>query len=188
MTALRRLTDWWLDRPSLDYPLVALAVATALAYDPSNVLGSELHGVWYQTLAGVSGVLLTIGGVAITLVFTVTPGDRLAAMYARLGPNVERLVMSCLGGLVITTAGFAGMLLLESRGHPLRVAASAALMSFGVLRFGRLWWMLRRILQALIARYAEPPVSTEASWKAPEVSETDYAIGRRRPQRKGNAR
>ncbi len=186
MALLSRLRSTWVDRPWTDYPLAAAATAIASRMLPQDVVTSSNQGAWYQTLAGVSGVLLGLGGIAITLVFTVTPSERLAVVYARLGLKVERLVMSCLGALAVTTAGFALMFLLEGARPAVRFGAVGGLVALAALRSCRLWWLLRRILQALMHRYAEDERPPEP-WVRPAVSPENYGVATRRARRKGGA-
>jgi hypothetical protein len=176
---IRRLADGWINHPAVDLPIVLVAVAAAVAVDPDAALRSSERGSWYQTLATVNGVLLSVGVIAITLVFTVTPSDRLTRVYRAVGPALERLVMSCLGALVVTTAGFAALYLTNSASHEARVGLTTALVALSALRFGRLWWLLRRILQALMSGLAEPPRGDE-EWTRPSMGPGDYAVPTRR--------
>lgn len=186
MTVLNRLRSTWLDRPWTDYPLTAVAALGAGWLSPHDLVTASNYGSWYQTLAGVSGVLLGLGGIAITLVFTVTPSERLAVVYFRLGLKVERLVMSCLGALAVTTAGFALMFALESARPAMRFGALGGLVALSALRACRLWWLLRRILQALMHRYAEDEPAPEP-WIRPVVTPEQYGLPARRARRKRSA-
>jgi hypothetical protein len=47
------------------------------------------------------------------------------------------------------------------------------------LRFGRLWWILRRVLQALMERYVQPEEGADDRWTQPVVAGEDYALGSR---------
>lgn len=186
MTVLTRLTSAWLDRPWTDYPLTVASAALAAWAVPGDLVGPANEGAWYQTLATFTGVLLGLGGIAITLVFTVTPTERLAAVYGRLGLKVEQLVMSCLGALAITTAGFALMFVLEGAPDTVRVSAVAGLIGLSALRACRLWWLLRRILQSLMHRYTQGESPPEP-WVRPVVNPEHYAMPTRRARRKRSA-
>lgn len=181
MTAANRLLDFWLDRPRLDYPITVVVVVaiTALALDP---VPQQDLSVWYQTLATVTAVLLSLGGVVVTLVFTVTPSDRLCRVYDRVGDRLEVIVMSCLGALVIATVGFALLFMLEDASSKVQMAGTTALTTVSALRFGRLWWILRRVLQALIGRHVAP--ADDVQWTSPVVGDNDYAIAGRRARRR----
>ncbi len=74
----------------------------------------------------------------------------------RVDDRLEAIVMSCLGGLVIATVGFAMLFLLDASSERIQVTTALALITGSALRFGRLWWVLRRVLQALMARYVQP--------------------------------
>lgn len=180
---MRRLADGWLNRPLFDYPITLLVVAAALVVNPTDVLSTDQHGSWYQTLATVDGVLLSLGGVALTLVFTVTPSDRLQRVYDRVGPRLSQLVMSCLTGLLVTTVGFTALFLFETSSHNARVGVSAALVAMTALRFGRLWWLFKRVLEALMIRTPTASTTDRDPWERPVVAPDDYAVPRRRARR-----
>lgn len=180
MMVLGRLRNAWINQTLFDYPLMLLVMGGVYLVGPLAGLRSEDHGSFYQTLATVSGVLLTLGTIVITLVFTVTPNERLDRVLRQVGMGLQSLVLRCLAGLVVTTVGFTGLFLLEdSTGARWRATATAALVAFAGLRFLRLWWILRRILEALAVRV---PASTRdaALWQRPVVQPGDYRIPRRR--------
>jgi hypothetical protein len=182
---MTRLSDSWVDHPAWDYLIVALAVGGAAVINPTNLLLAEQHGDWYQTLAGVNGALVGVAGVAVTLVFTVPPNDRLQLVLKKVGPNFGRLVMSCIGGLVLTTAGFAFMYLLETASHRARVAATTVLVAFALLRAARLWRLFVSVILLLStpSPAAEAPSESGTPWERPVVGPDDYAVPRRRPRR-----
>jgi hypothetical protein len=182
---LASLANRWLDHPTIDYPLAAVAVLVALLIDPHDVISAANHASWYQTLAAGSAVLLSLGVIAITLVFTVTPSDRLTWVYEQVGLGLERLVMSCLGTLVLTTGGFTALFLLEFQSHALRVGVAVGLAAMAALRFGRLWWLMRRILQTLMRKHSERAPAVP-QWDAPAVKPSDYATSQRRARRRAS--
>jgi hypothetical protein len=158
--------------------------AVVVAVDPRNLLLAEQHGDWYQTLATVTGALVALAGVAITLVLTVAPNDRLERVLREVGPNLGRLVMNCIGGLVLTTTGFAGMFLLETGAHRTRVAVTAALVAFTLLRFGRLWRLFLAVITVLTTPAPRTTLSDGAErWERPTVAPDQYVLGRRRVRR-----
>ena len=184
---IRRMLDAWIGSTRLDYPLVFVAAAAVAVSSP----GPPLHRIaWYQTLVGAGGVLLTVGAITVTLVFTVTPTDRLENVYRHLGSGVERLLMACLGGVLVATVGVA-LLFLVDPGDDRRMLAAGtwALIAFASLRFGRLWWLLRKILQALMAGYASGASETAAGaaapsrdWQRPSIGGNDYRPPPRQPR------
>lgn len=182
---MRRLIDVWVNRPTLDYLLVAAAAVIAVWSDPQTP-DAEYLSSWYQTLASVSGVLLGFGGVAVTVVFAVTPSRRLAKVYEATGPRLATLVMSCLGGLALATAGFLALFLIPADSSTLRNGATAGLVVYGAARFGRLWWLFGRVLVALMAKddAEDPPVHSDPDWNRPKVNEGDYSLASRRARRR----
>jgi hypothetical protein len=178
MKSLRSLVDRWIEQPGWDYLVTALAVAAVLAVKPHDPVSAGQQGAWIQTLAAVDGVMLGVSGIALTLVFTVTPNDRLISVYAAAGPKLSRLMLSSLGGLAVTTVGFAALFLLEGQPEHRRVAAVVGLVTFAGLRLARLWWLMRRIALALSAPGVSATGST-AEWVRPEVGPRHYELGRR---------
>jgi hypothetical protein len=191
MTALERLTDGWINGLVFDYPIVAVLAASVALSNPRSTIRPTEQGTWFQTLSGVSGGVLLIGALVITLVFTVAPNDRMTRVLDEVGEGLRRLVVHSLGGLLMTTAGFAGMFLLEVHvARAVRVAAVVSLIVFAGLRGARLFWLLARILMVLSQR-PTPKVVEEArqTWVKPEVGPHDYevpvrpATGRSRAER-----
>lgn len=179
MTLPRRLLDSWVNYPLVDYPVV-LAVGAAIYFvDPTLGLRSQDHGSFHQTLAAVSGILLTLGAIVITLVFTVTPNDRLEWVMRNVGLGLQRLVMRCLGGLVLTTAGFAALFIYDQGVDPRqRIAVTCMLVTLGAFRFARLWWLLSRVLEALTTRPPGKPADVD-QWQRPAVTAENYRVRRR---------
>jgi hypothetical protein len=182
---MRRLIDSWVNRPSLDVPLVVTAGILVALLDPHNVPPANELGNWYQTLASVSGALLALGGVALTVVFAVTPTNRLQLVYRATGPRLAKLVLSCLGSLALATAGFVALFIVAPTASELRNALTGALVALAALRFARLWWLFRRVLTALMARdtRVDPAVVGDPIWERPIVDENDYALPGRKPRR-----
>lgn len=185
---LTRAVDRWIEWPSLDY-LVTLAVAAIiLVLQPSDPVAQEQRGTWLQTLAAVDGGFLGVAGIAVTLLFTVTPNDRLERVFATVGPRLSKLVLSGIGGLSAGTIGFAALFLIEGWPEPERLAAAAALSAFSLARLARLWWLIRQIALVLAVPNdiePQPPVVDATPWVRPEVGDDDYALGTR-PVRRAN--
>jgi hypothetical protein len=104
--ALRSLVDPWVERPLLDYAITAAAVSALVAFAPRGLVSRDHWDGLYQTLASVSGILLSLGTVIVTLLFTVTPNERLLRVIAIVGHDLLRLALSSLTMLVLTTVGF----------------------------------------------------------------------------------
>jgi hypothetical protein len=186
---MRRAVDTWINRPSIDYVVVAVAAVLAWWLDPQNVPQTTSLDAWYQTLASVSGVLLGLGGVAVTVVFAVTPSARLALVYERTGSRLARLVMSCLGALAVVTAGFVALFLVPAGSSEVRNALTAALVTVAVLRFFRLWWLFHKVLTALMLKEPDSvePNEPDMRWDRPVLRDTDYALPGRRPRRRAQS-
>lgn len=184
MKPLRRLLDVWINHPVIDHPATIAVAVTVFLIDPSPGLSAQDHGSFHQTLAAVSGILLSIGTIVITLVFTVTPNDRLEWVLQSVGSGLQRLVMRCLGGLIVTTVGFAALFVFDQDVDPRRrITLTAALVALASLRFLRLWWLLSRVLESLAIRRV-PDQAEGAPWKRPVVKSGDYRLARRKPKAK----
>lgn len=158
----------------------------ALAVDPQNVPQSELLIGWYQVLASVSGVLLGLAGVAVTVVFAVTPTARLENVYTSVGPRLVLLIMSSLAGIAVATAGFVALFLIPADNSELRNTLTAALILLLAMRFGRLWWLFGRVLAALMLRPADEdaPAPVPPQWTRPDVGDDQYVVPTRRARRR----
>lgn len=182
---MRRVIDTWVNRPFVDLPLVAAAGILIALLDPQDVPPTSELGTWYQTLASVSGALLALGGVALTVVFAVTPTTRLQLVYRATGPRLAKLVLSCLGALALATAGFVALFIVAPTASELRNGLTGALIALAALRFSRLWWLFRQVLTALMARDTriEQPVVSSTPWEHLEVEEGNYALPITKPRR-----
>ncbi|MGE0795940.1 MAG: hypothetical protein AB7O29_11465, partial [Acidimicrobiia bacterium] len=169
-----------------DLVAVLAGAAVALAVNPQNIPESEFLSGWYQTLSSVSGVLLGLAGVAVTVVFAVTPTARLENVYQSVGPRLVRLVMSSLAGIAVATAGFVALFLVPTSNSEVRNCSTAALVILLALRFGRLWWLFGRVLTALMLRPAEGAESAPAPppWTRPDLKEDEYVLPTRRARRR----
>jgi hypothetical protein len=176
----RRLADCWLDRPKLDYLLVILVAAAIGVLNPGSLLPDASRATFYETLAGVSGILLSVGTITITVFFAVAPTERLDRVLDAVGQRLRRLVISSLSGLVLTTGGFLGLFLIDRQTDRLQLVVVFALVTFMALRFTRLWWLLNAMLAVLSTR---PTEVMPMSWERPKLKRTDYRLGRRRARR-----
>lgn len=147
-----------------------VAVAFALIHR-SPLLENDIRGTAYQTFTGVSGVLLSVSLLAVTLVFTVTGTARLHLVLKEVGTGLRHLVTSSIMGLTLTTIGTAGLYLFKGSANRLCDSMTVLLFVIMLARFGRLWWLMCRVLQALVPT---PPPVPEAAWTAPVVHEADY--------------
>jgi hypothetical protein len=178
--ALRSSIDTWVDRPSLDYAVAAVAVAGLVAIGPRGVINSRSRGDLYQTLASVSGILLSLGTIIVTLLFTVTPNDRLERVLRIVGHRMLRLVMSSLTMLVFTTIGFLALFGLDSASGTFRLVVASSLLTMMLLRFVRLWWLVNQVMRVLVAGVSAPD---PRPWVKPAIKRDDYRVSRRRGQR-----
>ncbi len=168
--------DTWLDHPAGDW-VGGIAAATC-AYLLSGPSGPDVghRAVALQTLTEVSLGLLSVGIVAVTLIFSVTPNTRLQRVFNRVGTRLRRIVTSSLAGLFVATVGFVVLLVLNTRGQVL-AGAGAFFGALAALRFIRLFWIFSRILHALMLRVDATPGGDD--WKRPTVSDGDYEVPRR---------
>lgn len=172
--------DWWIGRPWADYVAVATGGVAGLILDPRHVPLVIDHGAFYQTLAALSATLLTLSTLIVTLLFTVTPTDRLARVLDAVGPSLQHLVARSLTGLVLTTCGFATLFVVEGAvpGRPLQ-AYMLSIVALMLTRFSRLWWLLGRVLEILMVQDALSP-SPPSRWERPKVTASSYAVPKRR--------
>lgn len=152
----RRLADAWIEHPAIDYPLTLLAAGVLLLIDPRSLVAPADRIALYQTMAGVSGGLLALSSISVTVIFTVTPTDRLQLVLDLIGQNIRRLIFSCLTGLVATTGLPLVLFALDGASHLARVGLTTACAAFMALRFGRLWWLFNQTLKTLVRRNPVP--------------------------------
>lgn len=178
---IRRLADRWIEHPSLDYLVTAVIAGVVAAVGIHGFVNAADRPVFYQTLAGVSGGLLALGSISVTVVFTVTPTPRLQMVLDLVGQRLRRLIFSSLTGLVITTAGALALFATDGSSHTTRAALTAACVSLMALRFSRLWWLFHQTLKTLVRRSpAEQPPPT---WTAPSITDEDYRLPQVTPGR-----
>jgi hypothetical protein len=171
---IRHLPDYWLEHPALDYLLIMAVAGIVLGTNPHGLVSATDRPVFYQTLAGVSGGLLAIGSISITVVFTVTPTVRLQMVLDLVGQRLRWLIFSSLSGLVATTAGALGLFALDGSSHSVRILAATSLLAFMAVRFGRLWWLFHQTLKTLVRR--TPTIDPSDDWTAPDIGDRDYQL------------
>lgn len=172
------MTEVWVDHPAVDF-LVALVAALVVALVAPRLLSDqpETRAVFFQTIAGVGGILLSLGSIVITLLFTVTPNDRLRLVLDAVGSRLQSIAVRCLTAVLIATVALALLVLVKGDATRVLVATTAALLTLASLRFGRLWWMLGRVL-AVLSRRDERALGAEP-WQRPEVGPDDYSVPQR---------
>jgi hypothetical protein len=178
--ALRSLVDPWVERPLLDYAITAAAVSALVAFAPRGLVSRDHWDGLYQTLASVSGILLSLGTVIVTLLFTVTPNERLLRVIAIVGHDLLRLALSSLTMLVLTTVGFLALFGLDDASGTVRIVFTSALLVMMVLRFVRLWWLVNKVMQVLVAGMS---TSDAKPWVRPRSQPDDHAVPLRQPPR-----
>lgn len=171
-----RLADRWLDHPAADYPVTAAVVAGVMTANVTSLVIPSDRAVFFQTLTGVSGGLLGLGAIAVTVIFTVTPTRRLQLVLDVVGERLRWLIFSSLTGLVFTTAVALALFALDGSTHRVRLGATAACMTFMALRFGRLWWLFHLTLRTLVRR--SPAGDVPEAWEAPRLGDDDYRLPR----------
>lgn len=179
MTVPGRVADFLVDHPTVDYLVAVAAAASAAAFAPDRflALSETTASALYQTLAGVGGILVSIGSIVITLLFAVTPNERLQLVLATVGPRLRSITVSCLSGLLVATVGLALLLLVDHGERTLLVWLTVGLIVFATCRFGRLWWLLGRVL-AVLAQPERIDVSDD-TWALPDVGADDYRVAQR---------
>jgi hypothetical protein len=149
----QKATQIFVDHPMVDLLLailVPIGIKVSKAWLPLSGLSKGEREVLYQTFSGASGALLGLGVIAVTILFTITPKDRLKSVLQKVGPGLEGLVSRSLGGIAAATAGYALLIAFDSKTNPgfsKWIFTGLAIFTFS--RFSRLWWLLRRILRAL---------------------------------------
>lgn len=184
--AWRWVVEAWVDLPVLDYPLVAISSWYFGLH--LRLLASVDRGVlptWAQTMAGIIGGIVGLGTLVVTLLLTVTKPDALNAVLRNLQPGVLRIVIRCLGGLLVMLAVFGLAPLVGTKTHhAVYDSIAVAAISFSVLRSARLWWLIALVIR-LLARGAGidsggrglPTVDArESLWVWPRVSANDYGV------------
>lgn len=178
----RRLPDVWLEHPAIDYLITAALSGVVAGIGLPHLVTPGDRPIVYQTLAGVSGGLLALGSIAVTVVFTVTPTPRLQMVLDLVGQRLRHLIYSSLSGLVITTGGALALFAADEASHTARQALTVACLALMSLRFGRLWWLFNLTLKTLVRRTpsAGPPSET---WNLPQIGDQDYRLPQVTPGR-----
>lgn len=188
MSPWRRLWLGWIDHPSADY-VVTLALAVTLVvlwiqgWSPLSEMSRVQRSSWSMGLATVTASLLGFGIAAVSILFAVTPGPRLAAVLTQVGHRLSKLMMSTLGSLAIVTLGLVLVNPLDqgSDVHPIWIAVLSLLVA-AALGVVRLLWLLGRTVAALsldVGANREPSPTTGDQWDPPELSESDFEVPRR---------
>lgn len=71
----RRLADYWLDNSKADLLVMLLAASVVGFVNPHELVSVTSRATFYQTLAAVSGVLLSVGTITISVFFAVAPSS-----------------------------------------------------------------------------------------------------------------
>lgn len=165
---------WLRADPWIDLVLAAGAAVAAFALSFSDetwrhaltdpVLADQTWPGYMQTLSGVSATLLGFGTTAIAISIAMSPGRRGQRVLAQAGEDLTRILAHCLGSLL-----FASLALALAAGiRPSQAAVAtgvglAALLTLIVLRLGRLWYLLRRLLDVFVRDAVEAPVREPGS-------------------------
>lgn len=185
-SVLRTLRNRWINFPPADAGLFVVVVAgasIATGGDFGTALDAGSRHVWYQTLTGLAAGLLGVGVASVTILYAVSPGDRLRALLRTVGTRLARLFAISIG-LVAASAVFFGLAIPFDPGDSESIVPTIALGVASVLvsNVGRLLWILHRVL-ATITR--DVTNAGEASFVAPVISDDDYPVVRRRADEAG---
>lgn len=177
-----RLAKRWVDHPGSDFIVVVTIVGIAVlgarnGVDPlADLDQGSRHGL-AQVLAGVGGALLGFGVTAVSILFAVTPGPRLARLMAHVGYRLNHVLVSSLAALAICTVGFVVAIPADTaqRASTVRFVV-IGLFVLVILRVSRLLWIVAQVLHvfAAEAREAVSPSPIDRTWTPPSVTESDY--------------
>lgn len=145
------LFDTWIDHPWIDWLMVAAIVVATLYFKFWHYLLLKEHGSFFQTAAGLSLGLLSLGTVALTLIVTVTPTKQLKTALQEAGKPLIRIMFACLAALILSTLAFTALFFVDGPNLSyLRASICMFAMVTMLLRSIRLMWLLRRILLLLL--------------------------------------
>lgn len=170
-----------MNSPYLD--IVAFAAVIGVTWAASggefgdDLTASSRH-VWYQTLTGLAAGLMGVGVASVTILYAVTPGDRLRSLLRTVGNRLARLFAISIG-LVAVCAVFFGLAIPFDSGEPESVVPVLALGVAAVLvsNVGRLLWILHRVLTTITRDVTH---AADVPFVAPVIDDGDYAVASRR--------
>jgi len=181
----QRLVNLWIDHPTTELPAVVLGGVVAAFWAPHWFsVNPASWATWLQTLAGSVAAVLGLSTLSVTILYTFTDRPRLNELRETLGVRLQDQLLNCLRAFLISLGGLSLLFGVDRSEHRrLFDAVLGVLITLVVLRTARLAWLFRRVIQALAIDHPEkaPPPVREA-WKAPVVSDTDYARRRRKPK------
>jgi hypothetical protein len=143
--------EFWVDHTITDWVVAVLACVLVVRFDATSMVTVTSHATFYQTMVELSLGLLGLGGIALTLLLTVTPTDRLRIVIDKCGKGLVGIMFGCLLGLVFATLCFAALFALDdSRQERMRAVVFTVAMVLLLLRAGRLYWIFQRVLALLV--------------------------------------
>lgn len=152
---LHVLLGVWSDHPTIDYAIGALVLLAGMAppwRGTVDVLAAvaqdDLTGL-YQTLVGLSGVLLGFILTAFSIYRALTPTDRLARLVREHGTTIDTTFMACLRYSAVAAAVYLVLAVAAATGQTGAVARTIAYATTVVLtmRTIRLLWLFTALTE-----------------------------------------
>jgi len=172
MNDLRRIGLLWVRHPAIDYVLAIAGGVALRTVDALDTVAATADREWYLGLAALTGLLFTMGALAITLLVSVPPRDRLAAVITQHGDAIRRIALRQLTALSLVAIVFTLAAALQQRPGSGAVALGGlSLATLVVLKFYRLWWIITRVVTLMM----EPTRASE-TFTAPDIAESDYEV------------
>lgn len=153
----------WSEHPTVDYALGAAVLAAAFApawRGTADVLAAagqdDLTGL-YQTLVGLSGVLLGFILTAFSIYQALTPTARLQRLVRHHRETIDRTFMACMRYCAFAAAAFLTLSVAAATGitGPLSRAGAYAVTVVLALRTVRLLWMFTGLTEKSAPTAAE---------------------------------
>lgn len=137
------------------------------------------RAVWYQTVSTLAGGLLGVAVAAATIVYAISPGNRLVAVFREAGEGMSRLFTSGVAGLGVVALGAAIAIPADAASPKVVASGVMALMCLGAGRVARLLWLFSRALLIISRDAAESAERDADDWEPPSFGPDDYSVAPR---------
>lgn len=152
-TGIRRLQDFWSERPGVDWGAAILVLSAHVIYFRSGGHASLLHGLdasqrttIYTTAASISALVGGFGTAAIAQYATAS-GNRMVRLRRFYGRRLRANWSGILSSMLIVSGGSLALLILDREKDPgSAVWAMEFLIIYGTLRSFRLVWLFRVLI------------------------------------------
>ncbi|MFJ8760976.1 hypothetical protein [Streptomyces cyaneofuscatus] len=175
MVNLRRIKDFWSEKPAVDWLLLAILVGGHIAVSIWTSQSSIMHGVTadrrkdiYTTAASISALVGGFGTAAIAQ-YASSNGRDMRALRRLFGRSLRKNWSSILTGMLLVSAGCLALLVFDdarSAGHLEWVAE--ALLAFGAARSIRLVWLFNMLINVSDRDAVEPERSPALQFRTRE--------------------